>query len=198
MSEDASLLEELRARYTSRLSPETVAVELADATTLYGGGVTSPLVVAAVRKRLDLLLVTTGLDGVARPHVLFVCVHNAGRSQLAAALLVARGGDRVTVSCAGSDPRPCVHAVVSEVLAESGLEPYAEPRRLDLAMVRAADLVVTMGCGDACPVLPGTVYLDWAVDDPADQALHVVRRIRDDIADRVDALLAALPSASAS
>ena len=127
------------------------------------------------------------------PEVLFVCRHNAGRSQMAAALLRERSGGRVDVRSAGSAPADAINPVAVAALREIGVEPTAaEPKRLDDADVRAAEVVITMGCGDACPIHPGKRYEDWVVDDPAGQPLEVVRRIRDDIDARVQSLLRTL------
>jgi arsenate reductase (thioredoxin) len=127
------------------------------------------------------------------PEVLFVCVHNAGRSQMAAALLRDRSGGRVDVRSAGSAPAEEVNPVAIEALREIGVEAEdVRPRRLEEADVQEADVVITMGCGDACPIYPGKRYEDWQVDDPAGQPIEVVRRIRDDIDARVRALLATL------
>jgi arsenate reductase (thioredoxin) len=127
------------------------------------------------------------------PEVLFVCVHNAGRSQMAAALLEHHAGGRVLVRSAGSAPAEEVNPAAVEALAELGLDLGDEtPKRLEDDAVRAADVVVTMGCGDACPVYPGKRYEDWELDDPAGQPLPVVRRIRDEIDARVQRLLAEL------
>ncbi|MDQ1711899.1 MAG: hypothetical protein QOE45_1349 [Frankiaceae bacterium] len=135
---------------------------------------------------------TDAVPGV-RPTVLFVCVHNAGRSQMAAALLEKYGGDRVDVLSAGSAPAGTVNPAVVAVMNEVGIDLAARvPRLLDVDYVRAADVVVTMGCGDACPVFPGKRYLDWVLDDPAGQDVDAVRVIRDDIDARVRALLAEL------
>lgn len=122
--------------------------------------------------------------------VLFVCVQNAGRSQLAAAIMRHLGGERVRVRTAGSAPIDAIRPAVVTALDEIGVPLGGEfPKPLTDDVVRAADVVVTMGCGDACPVYPGRRYLDWAVDDPAGQPLDTVRRIRDDIDARVRALL---------
>ena len=127
------------------------------------------------------------------PEVLFVCVHNAGRSQMAAAFLEAKAGGRVRVRSAGSAPRPAVNPVAVAAMAERGIDlAHATPKRLSDDGVRAADVVVTMGCGDACPVFPGKAYEDWALEDPAGRDLATVRRIRDEIERRVDDLLARL------
>jgi arsenate reductase (thioredoxin) len=125
-----------------------------------------------------------------RPTVLFLCVHNAGRSQMAAALLAERAGDRVTVHSAGSAPGETLNPAVVAAMAELGIDISAEkPRGLNDDMARDADIVVTMGCGDACPVYPGKRYVDWDLLDPAGKTLEEVRPIRDDIVTRVDALL---------
>ena len=130
---------------------------------------------------------------MTKPVVLFVCVHNAGRSQMAAALLESHAGDAVDVRSAGSAPAETLNPAVLDVMREQGIDLAARrPRLLDTADVEAADVVVTMGCGDACPVFPGKRYLDWPLDDPAGQSPDVVRRIRDEIDGLVRALLADL------
>ena len=132
-------------------------------------------------------------DGEGVTDVLFLCVHNAGRSQMAAAFARRLGGDAVRVCSAGSEPAARVNPVAVAAMAEAGIDiSGAVPARLTDEAVRAADYVVTMGCGDACPVLPGRTYLDWALDDPAGQPLEAVRAIRDDIERRVRELLAGL------
>jgi arsenate reductase (thioredoxin) len=124
------------------------------------------------------------------PEVLFVCVHNAGRSQMAAALLDHYAQGRVQVRSAGSEPADRINPVVVEAMAELGLDVSKEfPKPLTTDGVRAADVVITMGCGDACPIFPGKRYEDWELDDPAGASLDEVRRIRDDIAARVRRLL---------
>ena len=126
----------------------------------------------------------------ATPTVLFVCVHNAGRSQMAAALLDARAQGRVQVLSAGSAPADEVNPAVVEAMAELGLDISREfPKPLTTEAVQASDVVITMGCGDACPVFPGKRYLDWALEDPAGQDVDAVRPIRDDIDRRVRLLL---------
>jgi arsenate reductase len=128
--------------------------------------------------------------------VLFVCVHNAGRSQMAAAFLERHGGDRVVVRSAGTAPVDEVNPVVIEAMAEVGIDLVssgARPKRLDEAAVRASDFVITMGCGDSCPVLPGVRYLDWPLDDPAGQGLEAIRPIRDSIERLVLDLVKELP-----
>ena len=127
------------------------------------------------------------------PEVLFVCVHNAGRSQMAAALLALRSDGRVEVRSAGSSPADEINPVAVQAMAELGVDlGGAFPKPLTDDAVRAADVVITMGCGDACPVFPGKRYEDWAVDDPAGQDIETVRRIRDEIDRRVRALVAEL------
>jgi arsenate reductase (thioredoxin) len=125
------------------------------------------------------------------PRVLFVCVHNAGRSQMAAALLGYHAGDRVEVLSAGSAPADEINPAVREVMAELGIDLAAEkPKLLTTDAVQAADVVITMGCGDACPVYPGKRYLDWELPDPAGKTPDQIRPIRDEIDTRVRALLA--------
>ena len=127
------------------------------------------------------------------PEVLFVCIHNAGRSQMAAALLNQRSQGEVHVRSAGSAPVAEVSPAVVEAMAEIGIDLSQEfPKPLTDEVVRAADVVVTMGCGDACPIYPGKRYVDWELTDPAGKSLHDVRAIRDDIDSRVQALLAEL------
>jgi arsenate reductase (thioredoxin) len=126
---------------------------------------------------------------VTTPEVLFVCVRNAGRSQMAAALLERHAGERVRVRSAGTAPADEVDPTVLEAMAELGVDLSAErPKRLEDDAVREADVVITMGCGDACPVFPGTRYEDWPVEDPAGKDLDRVRAIRDEIDGRVRAL----------
>ncbi|MFD4654003.1 arsenate reductase ArsC [Kitasatospora sp. NPDC058444] len=129
----------------------------------------------------------------AVPSVLFVCVHNAGRSQMAAAFLTRLGGDRVQVRSAGSAPTETVNPAVVEALAEVGIDISAEiPKVLTAEAVQASDVVITMGCGDACPFFPGKTYLDWKLEDPAGQGVDAVRPIRDQIEQRIRGLLADL------
>ncbi|MDQ1683472.1 MAG: hypothetical protein QOC82_209 [Frankiaceae bacterium] len=119
---------------------------------------------------------------MSRPQVLFVCVHNAGRSQMAAGLLAHYAGDAVVVRSAGSDPGAAVNPAVVTALGEVGIDISREfPKPLTTDAVQASDVVITMGCGDACPVFPGKRYLDWRLDDPAGQDVETVRRIRDEI-----------------
>lgn len=124
------------------------------------------------------------------PEVLFVCTHNAGRSQMAAALLDHEAAGRVRVNSAGSQPASQLNPAVVQAMAEVGLDISREfPKRLTTDQVQAADIVITMGCGDACPVYPGKRYLDWELPDPAGLDLAAVRPIRDEIQRRVAALV---------
>ena len=128
-----------------------------------------------------------------RPSVLFVCVHNAGRSQMAAAFLTHLAGERVEVRSAGSAPAGSVNPAVVEAMKEAGVDISAEtPKLLTVEAVQASDVVITMGCGDACPVFPGKRYLDWQLDDPAGQGVDAVRPIRDEIERRVRGLVGEL------
>jgi protein-tyrosine-phosphatase len=124
------------------------------------------------------------------PEVLFVCVHNAGRSQMAAALLDRIGAGRVRVRSAGSEPARSLNPTVVEAMREVGIDISGQfPKPLSDELVQAADVVITMGCGDACPIYPGKRYEDWDVQDPAGQDLETVRRIRDEIDLRVEMLI---------
>jgi arsenate reductase len=128
-----------------------------------------------------------------RPAVLFVCVHNAGRSQMAAGYLRHLAGDRIEVRSAGSAPGETVNPVAVAAMREEGIDlTGALPRKLTTEAVGLSDVVVTMGCGDECPYVPGRRYEDWTVDDPAGQGIEAVRVIRDDIRARVEALVADL------
>jgi len=130
---------------------------------------------------------------MTRPTVLFVCVHNAGRSQMAAGYLQHLAGDRIEVLSAGSAPADQVNPVALEVMREEGIDVTSErPKLLTTDAVKESDIVVTMGCGDACPFFPGKRYEDWKLDDPAGQPIDVVRRIRDEIRGRVEGLIADL------
>jgi arsenate reductase len=132
------------------------------------------------------------------PTVLFVCVHNAGRSQMAAALLARRSEGRIDVRSAGSEPADRIHPGVLEAMAEIGIDLSRErPKLLSDDVVRSVDVVVRMGCGDACPVYPGTRYLDWELRDPAGLSIEEVRSIRDEIDARVRDLARELESQSA-
>jgi arsenate reductase len=124
------------------------------------------------------------------PTVLFICVHNAGRSQMAAALLDRAAGGNVHVLSAGTTPSNEIHLAVRDAMSEIGIDLHREhPKTLTKAAVREADVVITMGCGDTCPVFPGKRYLDWDLEDPADKPIELVRPIREEIERRVQALL---------
>ncbi|MFC9983982.1 arsenate reductase ArsC [Microbacterium keratanolyticum] len=128
-----------------------------------------------------------------QPSVLFVCIHNAGRSQMAAGYLRHLAGDRIEVRSAGSMPAEHINPIAVEAMREEGIDITAEqPKVLTSEAVQASDVVITMGCGDACPFFPGTRYEDWTLDDPAGQGIDAVRPIRDEIRRRVETLIAEL------
>jgi arsenate reductase len=128
-----------------------------------------------------------------KPSVLFVCVHNAGRSQMAAGWLRHLAGDRIDIRSAGSLPADQINPVAVEAMKEAGVDIAAEtPKILTTGAVQDSDVVITMGCGDACPFFPGKRYEDWKLDDPAGQDLEAVRQIRDDIRSRVEELISSL------
>lgn len=142
------------------------------------------------RERLRALAQAQGKIAKTVPEVLFVCVHNAGRSQMAAALAHVLSDGRVHVRSAGSDPADQINPAVVQAMAEIGVDLTLEfPKPLTDEVVEAADVVITMGCGDACPIYPGKRYLDWEVGDPAGQPIAQVRAIREEIRARVEALL---------
>jgi protein-tyrosine-phosphatase len=125
--------------------------------------------------------------------ILFVCVHNAGRSQMAAGFMRTLGGDRVEVLSAGSAPKDSINPIAVQAMAELGIDiADQQPKILTTESVQASDVVITMGCGDACPYYPGKRYEDWKLDDPAGQGIEPVRIIRDEIKGRIEALLAEL------
>lgn len=133
---------------------------------------------------------------MSKPTVLFVCIHNAGRSQMAAAYLTHLAGDRVEVRSAGSAPADQVNPAAVAAMLEEGIDMSAEtPKILTDAAVRASDVVITMGCGDTCPIYPGKRYEDWALADPAGQGVEAVRPIRDEIRRRIEALIAEIAPA---
>jgi arsenate reductase len=145
------------------------------------------------RERLKALAQTEGYLTKEVPVILYLCTHNAGRSQMAAAFTAHLGRDRVGVMSAGSTPAKEVHAVAIRAMEELGIDMSQElPKPVSDEVVEAADVVVTMGCGDACPVYPGKRYLDWDVSDPAGQPIEVVRQIRDNLRGRVEQLLVEL------
>jgi arsenate reductase (thioredoxin) len=135
----------------------------------------------------------------AAPEVLFVCVHNAGRSQMAAGLLERKAEGRVRVISAGSEPADQLNPAVVEAMNEVGIDISAErPKKLEDGMVRTSDVVITMGCGDACPIYPGKRYEDWDLEDPSGKDLETARGIRDRISERVEALLRDLTGRSSA
>jgi arsenate reductase len=140
---------------------------------------------------------TTKVEGV-KPSVLFVCVHNAGRSQMAAGWLSALAGDAIEVRSAGTAPADQINAVAVEAMAEVGIDiTHQSPKILTVDAVEVSDVVITMGCGDTCPILPATTYRDWKLADPAGQGIDAVRPIRDEIKTRVQDLITELLPTSA-
>ncbi|KQM83621.1 arsenate reductase ArsC [Agromyces sp. Leaf222] len=134
-----------------------------------------------------------------KPSVLFVCVHNAGRSQMAAGYLRELGGDRVEVRSAGSEPKDQINPIAVEAMGEEGIDITGNtPKILTVDAVKESDVVITMGCGDACPIFPGKRYEDWELEDPAGQGIEVVRPIRDEIRRRVEELISELLPAPAT
>jgi protein-tyrosine-phosphatase len=188
----------LEAEFGGIFSRETIALFIAESVDLLGDSKINVFVpVLAHRFTRERLLAVAQAEGSVtkeQPEVLFVCVHNAGRSQMAAGLVTLRSGGRVHVRSAGSDPGEAVNPLAVQAMAELGVDlSEAFPKPLTDEVVRAADVVVTMGCGDACPIYPGKRYEDWQVEDPAEaQSVDEVRRIRDDIDERVQRLLAEL------
>lgn len=129
----------------------------------------------------------------SRPAVLFVCLHNAGRSQMAAGYLAALAGGRIDIRSAGSIPGDQINPIAIQAMAEEGIDISAQrPKVLTTDSVRASDVVVTMGCGDACPIFPGKRYEDWELEDPAGKDIETVRHVRDDIRRRVENLISEL------
>jgi arsenate reductase (thioredoxin) len=187
----------LAAEFSGVFSEETIARYIAESLDLLGGSRINVYVPVLVhrfaRERLRALAQAEGAIVKEQPEVLFVCVHNAGRSQMAAGLVKLRSGGRIHVRSAGSAPGEEVNPAVIEAMAELGVDMSEEfPKPLTDEVVRAADVVITMGCGDACPIYPGKRYEDWELDDPAGQDLETVRRIRDQIDGRVRALVGEL------
>jgi len=160
---------------------------------LGGGGINVFVPVLAhrfARERLKALAQADGMLVTEMPEVLFVCVHNAGRSQMAAGLVKLRSGGRIHVRSAGSDPGEQINPAVIVAMSELGVDMSEEfPKPLTDEVVRAADVVITMGCGDACAIYPGKTYEDWKLDDPAGQDLATVRGIRDELDARVQKLI---------
>ncbi|HEY2541733.1 MAG TPA: arsenate reductase ArsC [Gaiellaceae bacterium] len=189
--------EELHDEFAGIFSTETIARYIEESSDMLSGARISTYVPLLVhrfaRERLMALAQAQGQVTKTQPEVLFVCVHNAGRSQMAAGLVALRSDGRIHVRSAGSDPADRVNPAVVEAMAEIGVDMEQEfPKPLTDEVVRAADVVITMGCGDACPIYPGKKYEDWELDDPAGQDLESVRKIRDDIDARVQRLIAEL------
>jgi protein-tyrosine-phosphatase len=191
----ARVIEDLTYRFDGVFSPESIAQAVLDARNDLEptATVTEYLPVLVERFARDQLQAAAQAEGrLAKPvpELLFVCVHNAGRSQMAAALADAMSGGRVHVRTAGSEPTGEVNPLVVAVLAERGIDlTEAYPKPLTDDVVRAADVIVTMGCGDSCPIHPGKRYEDWDVADPAGATLDEVRTIREDLQARVSNLL---------
>jgi arsenate reductase (thioredoxin) len=188
-------LDRLRDEFAGTFSAETVERFMAESLEALGGARLKTFVPLFVhrfaRDRLRALGQVEGTIAKTVPEVLFVCVQNAGRSQMAAALLAHYAEGRVHVRSAGSAPADEINPHVVTAMSELGIDVSTEfPKPMTDEVVQAADAVITMGCGDACPIYPGKRYEDWEVDDPAEAGLDGVRRIRDDIGDRVRTLLA--------
>jgi arsenate reductase (thioredoxin) len=189
--------EGLADEFAGIFSSETIERYLSESLDLLGGSRINVFVPVLAhrfaRERLQALAQSEGVLVKEQPEVLFVCVHNAGGSQMAAGLVQLRSGGRVHVRSAGSSPADEINPAVLEAMREVGVD-LAEvfPKPLTDEVVRAADVVITMGCGDACPIYPGKRYEDWVLDDPAGQDLDAVRRIRDEIDARVEALIGEL------
>lgn len=189
------LIDDLTYAYDGVFSPETIATVVHEARALLEprATITQYLPIFVAKQAREQLMTVAQAEGrVAKqvPEILFVCVHNAGRSQMAAALTEHLSARKVHVRSAGSEPVDTVNPTVLDALAERGIPlsaPYPKP--LTHSAVQAADVIVTMGCGDACPVFPGKRYEDWDVADPDGQPLDVMRDIRDDIQQRVTRLL---------
>jgi protein-tyrosine-phosphatase len=194
----------LAEEFAGIFSQETIARYMAESTDLLGEAKINVFVPVLAhrftRERLKALAQAEGIVDKDQSEVLFVCVQNAGRSQMAAGLLRLRSGGRINVRSAGSTPAEEINPNAIEALEEVGVDmSEAFPKPLTDEVVRAADVVITMGCGDACPIYPGKKYEDWVLDDPAGQDLETVRRIRDELDERVQRLVGELlprPAAS--
>ena len=188
----------LQEEFAGTFGRETIARYIAESVDLLGHSSVNVFVPVLAhrfaRERLKALGQAEGLIVKEQPEVLFVCVHNAGRSQMAAGLVTLRSEGRIHVRSAGSAPGDAINPLVVQAMAELGIDlADAFPKPLTDDFVRAADVVITMGCGDACPIFPGKRYEDWVLDDPADaQSLDIVRAIRDEVDARVQRLVAEL------
>lgn len=190
----AQAAERLRREFDGQLNTETVQRLLDDSVRDLRERAEHSMWVPLLAERFtrDRLRAILRLEGshAATPSILFLCVHNAGRSQMAAGFARAIGGEDVDVYSGGSEPADAVNNVAVEAMAEIGIDIRDQlPQPWSDEIVRAADIVVTMGCGDACPVFPGKRYVDWELEDPAGRGIEDVRRIRDDIRSRVQRLL---------
>ena len=189
--------EALAVEFKGVFSEETIARYIGESLDLLGGARINVYVPVLAhrfaRERLRALAQAEGMLVKERPEVLFVCVHNAGRSQMAAGLVKLRSEGRVHVRSAGSAPGDEINPAVVQVMSEIGVDMSEDyPKPLTDEVVRAADVVITMGCGDACPIYPGKRYEDWELEDPAGENVETVRRIRDEIDRRVQRLIADL------
>jgi arsenate reductase (thioredoxin) len=187
----------LQDEFAGTFPRETIARYIAESVDLLGDSRINVFVPVLAhrfaRERLRALGQAEGLITKEQPEVLFVCVHNAGRSQMAAGLVKLRSQGRIHVRSAGSDPGEAINPAVVEAMNELGVDMgEAFPKPLTDEVVRAADVVITMGCGDACPIYPGKKYEDWVLDDPEGQSLEVVRRIRDELDTKVHTLVGEL------
>jgi arsenate reductase len=195
--------EALQNDFAGIFSRETIARYIAESAEQLGNSKVTVFVPILAerfaRERLSALAQAQGALTKEMPEVLFVCVHNAGRSQMAAGLVKLRSEGRIHVRSAGSTPIETVNPNALEAMKEIGIDLSEEfPKPLTDEFVQAADVVITMGCGDACPIFPGKRYEDWVLDDPAEQDLATVRRIRDEIDERVKELVAELLPESAA
>jgi len=189
--------EALADEFSGVFSRETIERYIAESLDLLGGSRVNVFVPVLAhrfaRERLKAFAQAEGVVAKEMPEVLFVCVHNAGRSQMAAGLVKLRSQGRIHVRSAGSAPGEEINPAVVEAMTEIGVDLGEEfPKPLTDEFVKAADVVVTMGCGDACPIFPGKRYEDWELDDPAGQDIDTVRRIRDEIDVRVQRLISEL------
>ena len=187
----------LAGEFAGIFSKETIARYMAESQELLGGARINVFVPVLAhrftRERLKALAQAEGKLTKEQPEVLFVCTHNAGRSQMAAGLVKLRSDGRIHVRSAGSTPADEINPVAVEAMEETGVDMNEEvPKPLTDEVVRAADVVITMGCGDACPIFPGKRYEDWELEDPAGKDLDTVRRIRDELDERVQRLIAEL------
>ena len=184
----------LAEEFEGIFSRETIARYMAESEDLLGDARINVFVPVLAhrftRERLQALAQAEGKIAKDQPEVLFVCTHNAGRSQMAAGLVKLRSGGRIHVRSAGSTPADEINPAAVDAMEELGVDMHEEfPKPLTDEVVKAADVVITMGCGDACPIFPGKRYEDWDLEDPADKDLVTVRRIRDEIDERVQRLV---------